>query len=216
MTDPPRPRRPRRWLVGVLLAFVLVGLPAVMFFYAGHLLVQEREPRPADIGVILAGKFTRAMYAADLYHQGLIPAIWITRPEREQGLAQLDELGVPYPRQEEISRQVLLKKGVPADRIGFIGEGLVNTIAEARLVSRMLGAAPQYRSVLVITSKFHVRRAEAIFRHVLASSPGVAVVVVGTPYDRFVADRWWTDRDSARQIFFETAKLALFWVKLEY
>lgn len=216
MTEPMRPHRSRRWWVGLLLALAALGVPAGMFFYAGHLIVQERDPRRADVGVILAGKFTRAMYAADLYHQGLIPRIWITRPEREEGLAQLDQLGVPVPLQEEVSRQVLLKKGVPEDRIEFIGGGLINTIAEARLVAAMLAARPQYRSVLIVTSKFHVRRAEAIFRHVLAPSPGVEIAVVGTPYDRFVADRWWSDRDSARQVLLEGAKLALFWVKLEY
>lgn len=38
----------------------------------------------------------------------------------------------------------------------------------------------------------------------------------GPPYDGFVADQWWKDRDSARQVFLETAKLLLFWVNTEY
>lgn len=208
-------RRSRWWMINLPLAVVLLGLPVATFFYAGYLIAPEREPRRADVCVILAGKFTRAMYAADLYHRGLIPRIWLTRPEREEGLVQLDVLGVSFPRQEEVSREVLLKKGVPADRIEFIGEALINTIAEARLVAKKLDDKPQYQSVLVVTSRFHVRRAEAIFRHTLASS-GIDVVVVGTPYDRFIADRWWTDRESARQVLLEAAKLVLFWMQLEY
>jgi uncharacterized SAM-binding protein YcdF (DUF218 family) len=176
----------------------------------------DAVPRPADVGVVLAGDFSRAMYAADLYHQGLIPRIWITRPERGRGLAQLDALGVPYPRQEDVSRAVLLKKGVPEGRIELIGEEVVSTIDEARLLSKLHVARPEYRSILIITSRFHVRRAAAIFLHEFQPSAHAIISVVGTPYDGFVADRWWMDRDSARQVVLETAKLALFWLVTEF
>ncbi len=78
----------------------LVALLTVSFIYAGSLLVVEVPPQRADVGLILAGHFGRALYAADLYHQGFIPKIWISRPEREKYLVQLDSISVPYPRQE--------------------------------------------------------------------------------------------------------------------
>jgi len=192
-----------------------MGLVATGFFYAGHLLVINNEPRQADVGVVLAGHFARASYAADLYRQGLIQRIWVTRPVRENGLALVDALGIPYPRQEEISRAVLLKKGVPDDRIEIIGNNVASTIAEARLVADLLKAHPNVRSLLIITTRVHVRRARAIFCHVLGDSSPVTITVSGTPSDGFVADRWWTDRESARQVVLETAKLMLFWVATE-
>jgi len=39
-----------------------------------------------------------------------------------------------HPRKEEVSRAVLLKNGVPVDRIEIIGDGVVSTLAEAKLV----------------------------------------------------------------------------------
>jgi uncharacterized SAM-binding protein YcdF (DUF218 family) len=198
----------------VLLA--LVVLLSAGFISAGSLLGVEVPPQRADVGVLLAGHFGRAMYAADLYHQGFVPRIWISRPERERPLAQLDVLGVPYPRQEEISRAVLLRKGVPEDRIEVVGDGVISTIAEARLVAGLLEKRPEIHSLLLITSRFHVRRAEAIFHYVLRPYSQVEIFAVGTPYDGFVADHWWKDRDSARQVFLETAKLLLFWVNTEY
>ncbi|MGQ0666546.1 MAG: YdcF family protein [Nitrospiraceae bacterium] len=188
----------------------------ISFIYAGSLLVVEVPPQRADIGLVLAGHFGRALYAADLYHQGFIPRIWISRPEREKSLVQLDSIGVPYPRQEEISRAVLLKKGVPDDRIEVIGEDVVSTLAEARIVSRLLDTRPEISSLLLITSRFHVRRAEAVFRRVLQPHSEVDIIAVGTPYDGFVEDHWWKDRDSARQVFLEMAKLLLFWTNTEY
>jgi len=38
----------------------------------------------------------------------------------------------------------------------------------------------------------------------------VKISLVGTPYDGFVAVHWWRDRDSARQVVLEMAKLILF------
>ena len=199
-----------------LLALAFIVLLIVGFVYAGSLLVVEGPPHHADVGLVLAGNFGRAMYAADLFHQGFIPRIWISRPEREKHLAQLDTLGVPYPRQEQISLAVLLRKGVPEDRIEVIGDGVISTIAEARLVSDLLEKRSGIRSVLLITSRFHVRRAEAIFQYVLRPRSQVEIFAVGSPYDGFVADHWWRDRDSARQVFLETAKLLLFWVNTEF
>jgi len=194
----------------------LVALLTVSFIYAGSLLVVEVPPQRADVGLVLAGHFGRALYAADLYHQGFIPRIWISRPEREKYLVQLDSIGVPYPRQEEISRAVLLKKGVPDDRIEVIGDGMVSTIAEARFVAGLLEKQPEIHSLLLITSRFHVRRAQAIFDRVVVSAFPVHILTVGSPYDGFIADQWWKDRDSAREVLLETAKLLLFWTKEEF
>jgi len=194
----------------------LVALLTISFIYAGSLLVVEVPPQRADVGLVLAGHFGRALYAADLYHQGFIPRIWISRPEREKYLMQLDSIGVPYPRQEEISRAVLLKKGVPDDRIEVIGDGMVSTIAEARFVTGLLEKQPDIHSLLLITSRFHVRRAQAIFDRVVVSAFPVHILAVGSPYDGFIADQWWRDRDSAREVLLETAKLLLFWTKEEF
>ena len=209
-------KRQKRGIFVAATCFAFVAILTVSFIQAGSFLVVDVPPKRADIGLVLAGHFGRAMYAADLYHQGFVPKILISRPEREKYLEQLDSIGVPYPRQEEISRAVLLKKGVPDDRIAIIGDGVISTIAEARLVAGFLEKQPEIHSVLLITSRFHVRRAEAIFRYILQSHSQVEVFAVGTPYDGFIADQWWKDRDSARQVFLETAKLLLFWVNTEY
>ncbi|MDH4186049.1 MAG: YdcF family protein, partial [Nitrospira sp.] len=172
-------------------------------------------PRKADAGFVLAGDFTRALYAADLYQEGFVPRIWLSRPERERLLRHLDAVGVPYPRQDDISRLVLLKKGVPPERIEFLGNEVVSTIEEARALAGVLAQREDIHTVLLITSRFHVRRAEAIFRKVLRTRPDVNIHAVGTPYDGYVVDYWWRDRDSARQVVLETAKWLLFWVYTE-
>lgn len=206
----------RRRIALVVTATFVAGLVllTLCFVYAASLLVIEAPPARADAGLVLAGDFTRALYAADLYQQGFVSTIWLSRPERERSLQQLDALDVPYPRQEDVSRAILIRKGVPADRIEIFGNGVVSTIEEARAVTELLEQRPDIHSLLLITSRFHVRRAEAIFRRVLR--PHIQIHVVGTPYDGFVVDRWWNDRNSARQVVLETAKWMLFWVYTEF
>lgn len=207
----------RRWWVFVVGVLCCVGMGiAGGIFYAGHLLSSSRSPQQADVGLVLAGNFGRAIYAADLYHQGFIQKIWISRPEREKGLVQMDELGVSLPRQEDISHTILIKKGVDREQIEFVGIGATSTINEARDIAALLPRRPEVGSILLITSRFHVRRAEAIFKKALEPFSGFQVNAVGTPYDGFVADRWWTDRESTRQVILESAKLVLFWSGREY
>ena len=208
----------RRKLTLIVSAICLAGLvfATFCFVYAASFLVVEAPPTEADVGIILAGDFSRALYASDLYHQRFVSRIWISRPERERPLRQLDAVGVPYPRQEEVSRAVLLQKGVPADHIEVFGNGVVSTIEEARAVAEFLGQHPDIHSLLLITSRFHVRRAEAIFRSILKNHPRLEIHAVGSPYDGFVVDRWWKDRDSARQVVLETAKWLLFWIYTEF
>ncbi len=208
----------RRKRILILSATCLAGfvLATVCFVFAASLLVVEAHPKQADVGIVLAGDFSRALYASDLYHQGFVPRVWLSRPERERPLRQLDALGVPYPLQEEVSRAVLLRKEVPADRIELFGNGVVSTIEEARAVAEFLGQRPDIHSLLLITSRFHVRRAEAIFRTILKDHPHLEIQAAGSPYDGFVVDQWWKDRDSARQVVLETAKWLLFWVYTEF
>lgn len=122
----------QRKLTFIGLAVCLAGLvlATLCFVYAASLLVIETHPKQADVGIVLAGDFSRALYASDLYHRGFVPKVWLSRPERERPLRQLDALGVPYPRQEEVSRAVLLRKEVPADRIELFGHEVVSTIEE--------------------------------------------------------------------------------------
>mgnify|MGYP003386537881 CR=1 FL=1 len=208
----------RRKLTLLASLICLAGLVLAMFcfVYAASLLVVETPPRQADVGIVLAGDFSRALYASDLYHHGFVPRVWLSRPERERTLRQLDALGVPYPRQEEVSRAVLLQKEVPVDHIELFGNGVVSTIEEARAVAELLGQRPDIHSLLLITSRFHVRRAEAIFRRILKDHSQLEIHAVGSPYDGFVVDRWWKDRDSARQVVLETAKWLLFWIYTEF
>ena len=74
---------------------------------------------------------------------------------------------------------------------------------EARALHEMFGAGG---TLLVVTSPLHVRRARIVLETEL---PRERFRVIGSRYDP-VPEKWWRDRDSARDVLLEVAKLAYF------
>ena len=94
--------------------------------------------------------------------------------------------------------------GVPAAAIALIPTPVSSTIAEAQLVVDYLHAQG-LKSILLVTSKTHARRAGMTFRHVAGDS--VQIAVCPSPYDPFTAENWWHERGVVRRVVTEYAKL---------
>jgi len=150
--------------------------------------------------VVACGEFSRPFFAADLYKQGMAPEVWHARPRRSPGEERVLSEGLPLQSEEEIVRAVLVKRGVPPERIHAYGSAVLSTFEEARAFQE--AARPRGKKVLVVTSRWHARRAGLIFRKALA---GAEVRVVSTPYEPFTR-RWWTQQDMARNAVLEASK----------
>jgi uncharacterized SAM-binding protein YcdF (DUF218 family) len=200
-----------RWIAyGALLAIVGGCLALAS---AGHWLIPAQETlRPADAIVVLAGGFERSLYAADLYNRGLAPKVWVSRPARERGAQQLEQLGIVLPSEQDIQHQILLRKGVPPGDIEFFGTGSLSTVEEA-LALRDRTAGTQ-RRLIIVTSSAHVRRANIVIKDALKEQ-GVNLQVVATPYEHF-DPMWWRDQGSARAVVLELAKLVHYFLGGRY
>lgn len=178
----------------------------VFLYFAADWLREQSAPAAADVVVMLAGPTERALYAAELFKAGYAKEVLVSRPVREKSLRVLDDLGIAFPRMEDIYREILLRSGVPADRIRFFGSGSTSTFEEAGALADALRGRPL--ALLVVTSPFHVRRAAMI----LSDTQGLAasrIAVVGTPYEPFPS-RWWTSQDAARNVILELLKIAYY------
>lgn len=196
----------RAWLTSALLGVAALGCLGVGSVLAvGWWMDYSDEPEMCDVLVVLAGDYARPFHGADLYLKGFAPGVWLVRPYRPIPEALVDQAGIPLPREEDVNREILLRKGVPADKIHLYGDGAVSTVTEAR----MLGSSVDVRGkkILVVTSRWHARRAARIFRDVLKGA--ASVKVVGTPYEPFTR-RWWTQRDLAVPAVLETAKTVFY------
>lgn len=198
--------RPRIvWIAGLL---VLV-LSAAAFLWLGTVFYEEDPLQPADVLFPLSGsEMDRQLEAADLFKAGYGRYILLTIGHRDRAVAELARRGVQVPTSAEFTRDIYARLGIPASAV--IMPPLVhdNTAHEARTLAA-LAREHGWRSVLVVTSKFHTRRAGFAFRRALKGT-GVDVRVRSTRYDPANPDRWWASRSDLRWVLSEGPKFAAY------
>ncbi len=161
----------------------------------GHWLIVDDTPRQARAIVVLGGGLPfRAMEAAAIYRLGLAGEVWLTQGRQVAEQLTLQRLGVEVVPEQEYSRRVLIRRGVPASAIRLLPGHNDGTADEIRTVAQQLagvGGGP----VIVVTSKFHTRRVRRLWA--LLAGGQSPLIVRYTPDDPYDADRWWqTTRDA--------------------
>ena len=163
------------------------------------------EPHPADYVMILPGdESVRPFVAAALVQAGLARRALVPRTETAPAVAD----GI-VPPTHEVIRRVLLRRGVPEDRIVVLEHGETgHTYGDAALLAAFLDSAPDAR-VIVVTSHYHTRRARWVFSVVLGGRAD-QVSFVSAPTDRFTAEDWWQRQEGFLAITGEYLKLAYY------
>jgi uncharacterized SAM-binding protein YcdF (DUF218 family) len=179
----------------------------VGIFLAGYWLQAGDEvdlSKKSDAIVVLGGSYFRPLYAAELYEKGVAPVIYVSRPIERKDRELLKSVGVNLPLQEEVFGRLLKKKGVPGDVIRFFGDSVISTAQEAQALKSEIGN--ERKTLVLVTSPYHVRRAKMVFEDVL---PECKVLAMGTPYEVF-PKRWWSTRQSALKTVNETVKIIFY------
>ncbi len=164
------------------LAFVYVLRHPLMRF-AGEFWEVNDASTQADAIIVLgddnyAGD--RAFHAAELYRTGLAPVVVAS------GRMLRAKVGIA-----EIMQTDLESFGVPAASIVPFSHRAQNTREEAEALTGLI-AQRGWKRVLIVTSKYHTRRARFIFERVLPSS--VNIQVSGAHDSEFDASHWWETR----------------------
>lgn len=140
----------------------------------------------------------RAGRATELFRQGKAPLVVASgrRLRPNAGIAELME-------------HDLIERGVPKERILRVPHEGDGTREEAEA---LLGVVRQknWRSVIIVTSNYHTRRARYIFRKVFPQS--VEIYVASARDGDFDPDQWWTKRKSTKELTRELwAMLVAMW-----
>lgn len=163
----------------------------------------------ADAILVLAGtRMERPLEAVDLFRAGYAPHIVLTRQVPDGGIEALRARGIELRSDAEAARDVMIRLGVPADAVIVTAQVHDNTAHEAHTL-RLLATERGWRRVIVITSKFHTRRAKFALRRELRDTP-IDIVVRGTRYDDADPAHWWRTRSGIRWAFSETTKLVAY------
>ena len=201
-----RPSSNRRlWRALVALGVILLAVSAYALAGLGRFLAREDPLEKADAIVALAGsRMLRPLEAADLHREGWAPYIVLSYGPIDPGLIALRERGIVLAPDEDQARDILVRAGTPANAFILLPRVHDNTAQEAETL-RSLVETRGWRRVIVVSSKYHLRRAGFAFRRQLEGT-GAQVIMHGSRYDDVNPDRWWASREDLRWILSEGTK----------
>ena len=188
-------------IVACLLAAtaLLIGL----LLGVGHWLALADSGTPADAIVVLGGEslgFPRVQHALTLYRAGRAPVVVFSGGIlRDTGLACSSA---------RLSQEAALQIGLPFAAAMFAPEAQ-STYDEAVNLGA-LAAKNGWHSLLLVTDRFHTRRALRTFQ---ALAPDATIAVSAPDDPRYAPDRWWTTEDGLVAVVTELLKLGFYWAR---
>jgi len=205
-------KRQKFWMCGAS-AVVVVVLPAFAWGAARFLIVRTPVTH-ADAIVMLSGSATfreRARHVAQLYNEGRAPRVLLTNDNLRSGWSESEQRN-PFYYERAINE--LREAAVPAEKIEVSMDPILGTYDEAWVV-RLYCERHQIRSIVVVTSGYHSRRALWTFRKVFSGS-GIEVSMdpVDAGIDTPSASTWWLKSFGWEMVPKEYAKLGCYWLNL--
>lgn len=189
------------WLLAILLLLVLCFLR-----WGGYILVAPNHlPGQAQAAVVLQGSIVgekaRLDGALQLAQRGIVDRVAVSVPPQSYwGQA------VPPVALQFIERTYGAELAARVD-FCIVGPGVDSTEQEAAALIPCI-QEHGWRSVVVVTSNYHSRRAGILWRRQMRKSdPTASLSVDGVPDPEFHAEGWWRDRRSAKTWFLEFTKL---------
>ena len=183
----------------VLLFFVIfcavlyLARHPILRFAAEFWIIEDPIDKADAIIVLSDDNFyaDRATRAAELFREGKAPVVVASgrRLRPSAGIAELTE-------------HDLVERGVPRDRILRFAHDADGTREEAEALARF-AKERKWRSVIVVTSNYHTRRARYIFRRVFPQD--IEVRVASARDGDFDPQRWWEKRKSVKELMREFA-----------
>ena len=200
----------------LICSFVLFVSVSYSYFFkkVGYFLVLEQIPQKADVIVVLNGRDTeRSLTAVDLYNKGYSNLIVMARGGNEAG-------GNEFLKRikKDFDRRIFFQKaieamGIPENSFMLIGDGVASTYDEAIATKQFLKNSG-YKSILLVTSKWHSKRAYLTFKSVLRGENGIRISVIPSRYDTFNPEAWWRNESEIELVLREYVRLIYYLVTL--
>ena len=182
-----------RWVMAIM---ALVGLSAALAVRAGDFLIID-APQPSDVILVLAGETDRRpQRALELLAQGYGKRIVLNVPTNAK-LYEFTQLQLAEKYIQDLPR---------AQSISICPIDGLSTKEESKDAEKCLQREGA-KSVLIVTSDFHTRRALEVFQR---EFPGHSYSVAAARSEEGYGGRWWTHRQWAKTFVDEWLRL-LWW-----
>ncbi|MEK3683110.1 YdcF family protein [Paenibacillus sp. FSL R10-2736] len=190
MTDKPpntKSGKQKKRLLFLYFPLLLILLP---LFSVGRFLVLSQTPQNADVIIVLSGGRGRVEQGAELYD--LHHALHLI-------LSNVSESGGPSGDMH----QTALALGIPEEAI-LTEDAAQSTYQNAQFTLPIM-KQHGFKSAIVVSSDFHMRRVKFIFDQVYKKS-GIELTYIGAD-SGYNAKTWWSDRYSRETTFNEYIKM---------
>ena len=211
MTDTPAPcgapgrraRQLRRWVLWLSIALLATLLT---LRWGGDLLVASNSlPAHADTAVVLQGsilgEMARVAGAVTLLREGVVNQVLLSVPHKGYWDQSIPKAARNYLEKnygnEIAGRFVYCETAPDVDSTQQEADVLIACIQQRG-----------WRSIVLVTSNYHTRRAGWIWRSLLRRArPPVSLGIDGVPDPEFRPQGWWRKRLYAKTWFYEFTKL---------
>jgi len=207
-----RMRRAVRRTLILLVLIAAVSCGSAML-YGGRFLQHEDPVRSADAIFVLAGSTVeRVIEAISLYREGYARVMLLSPGRVEEATAAALAMGVRFPSGIDGVYQAVIASGLSRDAV-LVGTGSVDNTAAEGAMLRSFATARGWRTVIVVTSKYHTRRSGFAMRRALEGT-GVTVIMRASRYDPSDPAHWWRRRRDVRFLMEEWPKLIAYRIGL--
>jgi uncharacterized SAM-binding protein YcdF (DUF218 family) len=176
------------------------------------MLIVDAPLEHADVIVVLSGSSTfveRTHVAAQLYSEGIAEKVLLTNDNSQGGWLSSQQRN---PFFYERARWELERQGVPESKVEVLGP-IVNSTQEEALAVREYVGSNNIRSLIIVTSAYHSRRALRTFQRVLAGRVKVGLVSPPPGWQTPGATSWWLSAGGWRTVPNEYLKLVYYWLR---
>ncbi|HJT27563.1 MAG TPA: YdcF family protein [Pyrinomonadaceae bacterium] len=191
----------------VFVAFLLLVAVWLASLVGARWLIVSSPLDRADAIVVLSGSSTlseRVQHAALLYAEKRAPKILLTTDNRQGGWSTAEQRN---PYFHEIAINQLNRSGVPLENIEVVRPPVTSTWEEATVV-RNYAKTHNLRSIMIVTSSYHSRRALFTFRHFFADGETqVGIDPVETGIQTPPPSSWWMHKRGWQLVLVEYLKL---------
>jgi uncharacterized SAM-binding protein YcdF (DUF218 family) len=203
----------RGWWRTLRIVALAVVAWSLLAWVAARALIVRAELSSADALVVLSGSSTyleRTDWAARLFKEGRAPIIILTNDNVQGGWSVAEQRN---PLFVELAAGELRRKGVPPEKIETILDAASGTYEEA-LRLREYSVAHNLRSILVVTSAYHSRRALWTLRRVFEGSGiEIGLDAPATGIQTPAPATWWWHVIGWQVVPGEYVKLVYYWMK---
>ncbi|MBI4353706.1 MAG: YdcF family protein [Candidatus Omnitrophica bacterium] len=197
-------RRVLRTIIGLASVYLLLFQSPLPWWLAAPLQVVQ-PPRAADAIVVFAGGVGESGKAGGGYQERVKQAADLYR----QGFAEhmIFSSGFTFVFHEtEVMKERAIGLGIPANAI-LLETAAANTYENVVFVDRML-KEHQWRSVLLVSSPYHMRRVLLTWRKL---APETTVIPTPVPQSQFYAHRRGASLEQIRGLLHEYVAMLVYW-----